>query len=159
MRNLHISTTLLKMKVGKKRQIVSSGERSVWALFGSTDGTHIHTHTHTQKKLNVSMQQYGCLLSNTSPWIVKHETHKPFLSFVFQTRKKKKTCCFTLKLTKYGMFWAEIYIHIPGTRAISPPLVTCLFIRNTWFLMDSPVTACLFLAQRRCARKRSANLR
>lgn len=52
--------------------------------------THTHTHRHTQKKLNVSMQQYGCLLSNTSPWIVKHETHKPFLSFVFQTRKKKK---------------------------------------------------------------------
>lgn len=40
------------------------------------------------------------------------ESHKPFLSFVFQKLAKKRNTCFTLKLTEYGVFWAKIYLVI-----------------------------------------------
>lgn len=127
-----------------------SGERSVWALFGSTDGTH--------KMLNVSMQQYRCLLSNASPWIVKHETHKPFLSFVFQKGKKNPVspqswlnmACFE---PRYIFTFLE---HIQYPRHSSPVYLSETV--SVGFPYHRAVCSCLPVTPP-CARKQSVNLR
>lgn len=89
---------------------------------------------------------------------VLSETHKPFFSFVFQ-KKKRRSCHFTLKLTK--IVFEQIDAHIPGTLQVSSARqLTCVFIRNSWFQMDSPFAACFCLpVTSRCARKQSANFR
>lgn len=79
------------------------------------------------------------------------ETHKPFLSFVFQKLSKK-----TKKSLGSPWHWLKCFapriVHIPGTHEESSPQLTCLFIRNSWFVMDSPFTACLFLSTSHTAR-------
>lgn len=85
-------------------------------------------------------------LPKTSLWIVKHESHKPFLSFVFQELRRierergKKKCCFTdwIRFEPKFMLFLEL--------TTSSPLVSCLFIRNGRFLIGPsvPVTAHFF---------------
>lgn len=94
-------------------------------------------YTHIQKMLNVIM---------TSPWIVKpclKPTNLFSVLFFRSCQKKKKSLASPWHWLKC---FAPRIVHIPGTHEESSPQLTCLFIRNSWFMMDSPFTACLFLS-------------
>lgn len=131
----------LKIKEGKVTlSVESSGERSVWALFGSTDGTHTHKKFKCQRAA-IPLPPVKRISLNSKAW-----NPQTFSQFCFSEVDKKKTVvspwgwlnmvCFELRYT---------FIFLEHTeRTISTHHLFVYQKQLVWWI--PPSRACLFLS-------------